>query len=236
MVFALIFAGGKGTRMHVGDKPKQFLEIDGKSILCHTIEHFQNNGNVDKIIVVSSIDWLEYAKKIIQAAGYGKVVDVIPGGDSALNSQYLGLQRAAELSVGEEDIVLVHDGVRPLITDKMIDRCIESVRKYGNAITTAPAIETIITADSENRVEQIIDRSRCQLARAPQGFFLKELLDIHNRSIREENHNFIDSASMMMNYGYRLHTVAGSASNIKVTTVTDYYMCKAIFEAKIEVE
>lgn len=236
MNIALVFAGGKGTRMRIGDKPKQFLEIDNKAILCHTVEHFQNNKNIDKIIVVSSIDWLDYTKEIIKREGFTKVVNVIAGGDSAINSQYIGLKAAHEFIENDKDIVLVHDGVRPLITNQMIDECIESVKKYGNGITTAPAIETIVMVDNVNNVKDTIERSECQLARAPQGFYFKELLEAHEQSIKEGTHDFVDSASMMIHYGYKLHAVVGSASNIKVTTVTDYYMCKALFEARVKVE
>lgn len=232
MNIALIFAGGKGTRMNITDRPKQFLEINQKSILCYTIEHFENNKNIDKIIVVTVADWLKYTKKLILNSGFKKVERVISGGDSALNSQYLGIKCAAEISDHENTIVLVHDGVRPFINSKLIDDCIETVKKYGNAITTAQAIETIAKVDENNQITEIVERSNCQLARAPQAFYLNELLDLHERSINEETHNFIDSASMMMYYGKKLHTVVGPSDNIKVTTAKDYYMCKTLLTEK----
>ncbi len=228
MNIACIFAGGKGTRMTMADKPKQFLEIDNKPILCHTIEHFEQSKSIDKIIVVSAVDWIEYTKEIINKYGFKKVDCVIPGGDTALNSQYLGLQAAARWTDDEDSIVLVHDGVRPLINQKLIADCIDSVKKYGNGITTAPAIETIIRTDDEGRIIDIVERSSCQMARAPQAFRLYQLLKCHEKSVREGTHNFIDSASMMRYYGMELYTVLGPSDNIKVTTATDYYICKAM--------
>lgn len=228
MNIACIFAGGKGTRMTIADRPKQFLEIDNKPILCHTIEHFEKSDNIDKIVVVSAVDWIEYTKEIINKYNFKKVDCVIPGGDTALNSQYLGLQAAARLTDDEDSIVLVHDGVRPLINQKLIDDCIDSVKKHGNGITTAPAIETITKTDAEGRIIDIIERSSCQMARAPQAFRLYQLLRCHEKSVGEGTHNFIDSASMMRYYGMELYTVLGPSDNIKVTTATDYYICKAM--------
>ncbi len=228
MNIACIFAGGKGTRMTIADRPKQFLEIDNKPILCHTIEHFEYSKNIDKIIVVSAVDWIEYTKEIINKYDFKKVACVIAGGDTALNSQYLGLQAAAQLTDDENSIVLVHDGVRPLINQKLIDDCIDAVKKHGNGITTAPAIETITRTDDEGRIIDIIERSSCQMARAPQAFRLYQLLKCHERSVSEGTHNFIDSASMMRYYGMELYTVLGPSDNIKVTTATDYYICKAM--------
>lgn len=232
MNIACIFAGGKGTRMTIADRPKQFLEIDDKPILCHTIEHFEKSKSIDKIVVVSTIDWLEYTKEIINKFGFKKVASVIPGGDTALNSQYLGLKAAAEFADDKDSIVLVHDGVRPLINQKLIDDCIDSVKKHGNGITTAPAIETITKTDDEGRIIDIIERSSCQMARAPQAFRLYELLRCHEKSVSEGTHNFIDSASMMRHYGMELFAVVGSSDNIKVTTATDYYICKAMLSGR----
>lgn len=232
MNIACVFAGGKGTRMTIADKPKQFMEIDDKPILCHTIEHFEKSAQIDKIIVISSIDWLEYTEKLIEKFGFQKVAAVVPGGDSALNSQYLGLKAAVTLTDDKDSIVLVHDGVRPLINQKVISDCIASVEKYGNGIITAPAIETITKVDEEGKIIEVIDRASCQMARAPQAFKLYDLLECHDKSISEGTHNFIDSASMMRYYGVELYAVMGPSDNIKVTTATDYYICRAMLSER----
>lgn len=223
---ALIFAGGHGTRMTMADRPKQFLEIDNKAILCYTVEHFEKHALIDGIVVVTTGAWLDYTKNILK--DYKKVFAIIPGGDTALNSQYFGLLEAEKFANGESAIVLIHDGVRPLIDEDIITNCIKSVKEKGNGITTAPAIETIIQVDDNGNIIETLDRKYCQLARAPQAFYLKDILSLHNKSIEENTHNFIDSASMMRHYGYKLNSVLGSADNIKVTTITDYYICEAM--------
>lgn len=223
---AIIFAGGKGTRMTIADKPKQFLEVGGKAILCYTVEHFQKHADVDAIIVVAVADWLEYTKTLLK--NYDKVVSVITGGETALDSQLLGLEEAEKYMQGNNGVVLIHDGVRPLINASVIDACIQAVHKRGNAITTAPAIETIIRTDEDGNIMETVDRNRCKLARAPQAFFLQDILSVHRRSLQEGTHSFIDSATMMQAYGYTLHAVEGPAENIKVTTRTDYYICQAM--------
>lgn len=222
---ALIFAGGRGTRMTMADRPKQFLEINEKSILCYTIDHFEKHPLIDGIVVVTTADWLEYTKKIL--LDYKKVISVIVGGDTALNSQYLGLEEVVKLNE-DNAVVLIHDGVRPLIDEQIITSCIQSVKEKGNGITTAPAIETIIRIDDEGNIIETLERTNCQLARAPQAFYLKDILEVHRKSIREGKHNYIDSATMMQDYGFTLHSVVGSADNIKVTTTTDYYICETM--------
>ena len=226
MNIALIFAGGRGSRMTIADRPKQFLEINGKAILCYTVEHFEEHSMVDGIVVVTTADWLEHTKHIL--SGYKKVISIIIGGDTALNSQYLGLEEVARLTNNDNAIVLIHDGVRPLIDGQIIFDCIQSVKENGNGITTAPAIETIIYIDDEGNIRETLDRTHCQLARAPQAFYLKDILGIHKKSIEQGNHNFIDSATMMQTYGFTLHSVCGSADNIKVTTTTDFYICETM--------
>ena len=131
-----------------------------------------------------------------------------------------------------QTIVLIHDGVRPLITAELIHDNIESVKKYGNAITVAPAIETIVTTRDGAAVDQVIDRSGCRLARAPQSFYLKDILQMHRRAQEERYDQMIDSASLMMHYGVRLNMVNGPAENIKITTPSDFYIFRAIVEAR----
>ena len=109
---------------------------------------------------------------------------------------------------------------------------IAAVKQYGNAITAAPAIETIITVDENEDVTALIDRQTCRLARAPQSFYLKDIIAMHQRAIADGYDEMIDSASLMIHYGKKLHLVAGPAENIKITTPSDFYIFKAIREAR----
>ena len=229
MNYAVVFAGGRGTRMKFGDKPKQFLEIDGKPILCHTLDRFERHAWIDGIMVVSNPDFMEETKALIRDYGYQKVIDVVVGGKNPIDSQYNGLLALNGIAK-ENDVILLHDGVRPLIDGETIGKCIETTEKMGNAITVAPAIETIALLNAEGLIDQTVARNKCMLARAPQAVRFSELMMYHERSIGEGVHNFIDTASMLLYYGISLNVVLGSQDNIKVTTISDYYTCKALLE------
>lgn len=229
---ALIFAGGTGTRMGNKGKPKQFLELHGKPILIHTIELFEKHPEIDTIAVVCLADWIPYLKELLCRFGIQKVKWVVPGGNTSQESTWNGLTAIAADQDPEKTIVLIHDGVRPLITPELIHDNIAMVKEKGNAITVALAIETIVTTQDGQEVDQVIDRKHCRLARAPQSFYLKDILEMHRRAQKDHYAEMIDSASLMVHYGTKLNTVEGPAENIKITTPSDFYIFRAITEAK----
>ena len=227
---AVIFAGGTGSRMNSRSRPKQFLELHGKPILVYTLEAFEKHPEIDAVILAVLEDWIPYCRELIGKYGLKKVCAVVPGGETALASQRRGLARAAEL-FALDSVVLIHDGVRPLVAQETISRNIACVKAHGNAITVTPAIETITLKRGKGEVGRIIDRSKALMARAPQSFVLRDILDAHRRA-EEENREFIDSASLMQHYGHRLHTVEGTPENIKITTPADYYIFRALVDAR----
>ena len=230
MNIALIFAGGTGKRMNTKSKPKQFLEMHGKPILVYTLERFEQHGQIDGIILVVLKQWIPYCENLVNKYGLDKVKAIIAGGDTAFTSQKNGLLKAKEL-YSEDSIVLIHDGVRPLVDEDTITKNIASVKKHGSAITVTPAIETITLKDETGKVGQIIERSKCELARAPQSFYLRDIFNVHCKA-ENEGRQFIDSASMMQHYGHPLYTVEGSPDNIKITTPSDFYMFRALTDAR----
>lgn len=227
---AIIFAGGTGKRMNTRSKPKQFLELHGKPILVYTLEQFERHPEIDAVVLVILADWLEYTKKLLDRFEISKVKAVIPGAETAFASQREGV-RTAEKLFPPDSVILVHDGVRPLLLDETISRNIESVRRRGSAITVTPAIETITLKTESGQIGQIIERSQVELAKAPQSFFLKDLLEAHRKAERD-GLEFIDSASLMRHYGHPLFPVEGSPENIKITTPCDFYLFRAIVDAR----
>lgn len=227
---AIIFAGGTGKRMNTRSKPKQFLELHGKPLLVYTLEQFNNHPDIDGIILVILDSWISYCKELVERFRLDKVKAVVSGGETALQSQYIGLQKASEL-FSSDSIVLIHDGVRPLIDDETISRNIKSVEINGTAITVTPAIETITVKTETGEVGEIIERSKVEMARAPQSFYLKDILDAHQKA-EKEGALFIDSASLMQHFGHKLYTVEGSPENIKITTPNDFYTFRALVDAK----
>lgn len=231
MNIALIFAGGTGQRMNSVALPKQFLIVHGKPILVHTILNFQNCSEIDKIVVVSLEEYIEEVKRLKEEFGLTKVCSVVKGGSSGQESIFNGLVEAKRLQTSDKDIVLVHDGVRPIIDDETIKKNIACVKANGNSITIAKSQETILIIEGEN-VSDVEDRSKCFMGRAPQSFYLNDLYEAHLKANLINKHDFIDSAMLMKYFGYTLYTVMGSPYNIKVTTPIDFYMFKAMLDAK----
>lgn len=231
MNVAIIFAGGTGQRMNSKTKPKQFLELHGKPIIIYTLEHFDQHELIDGIIVVCVKDWINYCQTIVDKFHIEKVKAIIPGGETGMLSRFEGVKKAAEL-YQEDTICLMHDGVRPMIDHDIISRNIESVEKYGSAVTVAPAIETIAVKGTDNKVGQIIDRSKCQMAKAPQSFRLGKLLNAHKKAVDDGMLDCIDTAYLMQLQGNDVYTVEGSAENIKITTPTDFYTFRALMDIR----
>lgn len=233
MNIAVIFAGGAGQRMHTKACPKQFLKLHGKPILVYTLEQFQDHPEVDGIVLAVLKDWIGYCLKLTEQYRLSKVAAVVPGGANGQESIFRVLTKAKELYPGDS-IVLIHDGVRPLIDKDTISRAITCTRQHGSAIVVAPATETVALKDTGDEVKDIIDRSRCQLAKAPQCFILEEIYNAHIRARAEKRTDFIDSASLMRHYGHRLFTVQGTSENIKITTPLDFYIFRSIMDAREE--
>ncbi len=231
MNIALIFAGGTGQRMNTRTKPKQFLELHGKPILVYTLEQFQKHDEIDAIILVMLESWIDYSRTLIEQYHLTKVTAVVPGGSTGQESIYNGVKTASEL-FPMESIILIHDGVRPLVDGETISRNIACVKQNGSAITVSPAIETTVVKNEQGMVGDIIERSRCQLAKAPQSFLLHDLWNAHCKAIDDGNLNFIDSACLMRHYGYPLYTIEGSPENIKITTPSDFYIFRALEDAR----
>ena len=232
MNIPVIFAGGSGTRMNTKSRPKQFLDLNGKPVIIYTIEQFDNHPEVDGIVVVCLESWISFLQKMLKKFEINKVVKVVPGGVSGQDSIFKGLC-AAEKYVHEQGddnaIVMIHDGVRPLITEDTITENIAKVKECGSCITCAPAIETVIVDKHDGSLD-IPKRSDCMMARAPQSFYLKDIIGTHRRSQLEGKFDFIDSCSMMSYYGYTLGFIQGPMENIKITTPTDYFVLRAMVE------
>lgn len=233
MIHALIFAGGVGKRMGKNRTYKQFLTAQGKPIIVHTIEHFQKSKLVDTITVVCVKDCIDFMKSLIDLYGLSKIKSVIPGGRTGQESIYLGLcEIRANYAAGTNDIVLIHDGVRPLISEEIIERNVQTVKEYGSCVTVCKATESIVTVGQNSNIETFVDRNISYLGRAPQSFYLKDIMELHERARVEGKQDFVDSAMMMKYYQKELKTVVGPDYNIKITTMMDYYLFKAILDAR----
>ncbi|WEV52730.1 IspD/TarI family cytidylyltransferase [Bifidobacterium sp. ESL0704] len=227
-VFVVISAGGVGSRMKGAKLPKQFLKLGGKPIIIHTIDHFEHHPMVDGIVVVCVSGWIDTFKQLARENHYTKILAVVPGGSTGQESIFNGVSVLHNRQDVDDDhsVVLVHDGVRPLIDETTITDCIQSVWSCGCTATTAPSVETVIN-EEDGYVREVLNREHCKLARAPQGFRLGDFYRKHLQAKEDGINDFVDSISLMSHYGYRIHTVDGPIENIKITTPRDFFTFKA---------
>lgn len=232
MNIAMIFAGGRGVRMGSGI-PKQFLEIHGKPVLVHTLELFQEHDMIDKIYISVLEDYIGKTQKLVDRYGLDKVVSIIPGGATAQDSIYNVLKDAEKENDGDS-IVLLHDGVRPFVSYDTIKQNIESVQKYGSAITCTACYETILLSKSGEKVDSVPYRKDTFAAQAPQSFHLKDIIAAHDevRAINPTYENMVDACTIMTTLGKEVHMIPGNRGNIKVTTPEDVYMFRALLNYK----
>lgn len=233
MNIAIVFAGGSGVRMGAG-VPKQFLEIEGKPILFHTLSMFEMHHKIDKIYLAVLEDYIPYVWALAKEFHISKLAGVVSGGKTAQDSIYKALKRAKEENSGES-IVLIHDGVRPFVDYDVISKNIKSVKENGSAITSNLCYETVLISKDEGvTVEHLPNRKECYTAQAPQSFYLDDIIQAHE-IIRKDNPEYegiVDSCTIMKAIGKTSHLIEGNRGNIKVTTPVDVYMFRALLNYK----
>ena len=232
MNIGVIFAGGVGSRMRSKGRPKQFLEVHGKPIIVHTLDIFEACPQIDATVVVCVSDWLDYMNQLVVKFHLTKVKKVVAGGASGQLSIFNGLEAAEEIASGSDDIVLIHDGVRPLINEQVLLDNISTVKEKGSAITSVAAKETVVLINPEREIDEVVDRTRSYIAKAPQSFYLKDILEVQRDAISKGITDAIDSSTLMGMYDKKLTIVEGPYENIKITTPDDFYTFKALYDAK----
>ena len=230
MTTALIFAGGTGQRMSTRTKPKQFLELHGKSVIIYTLEHFEFHPEIDDIVVVCLTNWISTLKHMLRQYYFEKVSLVVPGNsEGGDKSIYNGL-KAMECKCSPEDIVLIHDGVRPLINAELISANIAKVKEKGNAITIEPVAESVVQLNGGGKIVSVPPRDKVFCAKAPQSFRYGAIWELYQKAAKDGRRT-IDSAHLCSIYGVEMHTVMSTPNNIKITAPNDYYIFRALFEA-----
>ena len=230
-VVAIIFAGGSGQRMQSKTIPKQFLIINGKPIIIHTLQIFDDHPDIDAIVVSCKADWIDHLRQILTNFSIRKVVSIVPGGATGQASIRNGLLEAQKL-FNDNSIVLIHDGVRPLIDSLTISNNISAVKTYGNAITITKASETIGITDDQEVLAEIVRRQNAIICRAPQSFILKDICEAHEKAIQDGITDVTDSATLYRHYKKELHLVEGPVDNIKITTHKDFYSLKTLLDLR----
>jgi 2-C-methyl-D-erythritol 4-phosphate cytidylyltransferase len=216
--------------MSSANLPKQFLEIHGTPLIVHTIQHFQDHPDIDRVAVSILPAWRERFARLVARYELTKVNWIVDGGATGQESRHRAL-RAIANECPPDTVVLMHDGVRPLIDADVISANIRTVRELGPAITSTKFNETIVTS-TDTRVDEVIPREHLYVAQAPQSLRLDTAMDIYDRAVAEGEHDSIDTCSLLRRYGHELYRVDGPRTNIKITTAEDYYMCRAFFDVR----
>ncbi|WP_449277062.1 IspD/TarI family cytidylyltransferase [Leucobacter sp. GX24907] len=221
---AVVFAGGVGSRMKSSTRPKQFLEIHGRPVIVHTLEVFQEHPEIDAIAVSILPEYRSYFERLLSRYELDKVRWIVDGGATGQESRHKALSAVAA-DEGQDAVVLIHDGVRPLIDADLVSRNIHAVQQHGSAITCTKMTETVVVEDGEG-IGQVIPRDPLWTAQAPQSFKLADILGVYDQAVADGENDSIDSCTLMRNYGHQLHRVEGPRTNIKITTASDYYVCR----------
>ena len=230
MNIALILAAGSGSRMGNADKPKQFLPIYGKPLMIHTIEAFEVNDEVESIVVVTNDVFVDQVKVWCKQYDLGKVKAVVAGGNSRQISVYNGLQAVKSISSSDDDIVLIHDAARPLISQRIISDNVSACAKYGAVDTVIKASDTIVRSKDEQSISDIPLRKELYQGQTPQTFKLALILDAHEQAIKNNLPDVTDDAKLVVSLGKEVHLVEGSKQNFKITTFDDLMMLKALLK------
>lgn len=234
MTTAIIIAGGRGHRMGQ-NIPKQFINVYDKPVIIYTLEGFQKHPMVDSITVVCLDGWHDVLRAYAKQFGITKLDQVVSGGATGQESIRNGVY-ALEGRCDDDDVVIIHDGIRPLVDAEVLTDVILKCREYGNAVTSLPYNEQIfvVSKDDETTTTQYIPRETLRRVSTPQAYRFGKLLSSYRRAFAEEIGIYGSSYTntMMVELGERLHFAAGSDKNIKLTTKDDLELFKAYLQSE----
>lgn len=230
MNIALIIAGGSGARMHQ-DIPKQFLTVNERPVIVYTLEAFQRHPEIDTIAVVCIEGWEQVLRAYANQFNITKLQYIIPGGKNGQDSIRNGVYEL-EKHFSARDIVLIHDAIRPMVSAEIISDCIRVTSQYGNAITVIPCAEAMMQTEDGSISTGSYPRDKLRRTQTPQGFFLGNICEIHRRALEAGITNSVASCTLMIEMGEQVYFSAGSEKNIKLTTVEDIDIFKALLAAK----
>ena len=234
MNYALIIAGGSGNRMGQ-DIPKQFMHVDNCPIIVHTMKCFQNHPDINGIAVVCLKGWETVLQSYANQFLIDKLKWIFPGGETGMESIHNGIYGLKEAGCGDEDLVLIHDAVRPLLSQDIISSNIAICKAYGYAITGIQCREAILESEDGFASTNSIPRDKLIRTQTPQTFRLKNIIDVHEQAKLMNIENSVSSATLVAEVVNRtMHIVPGSEKNIKVTTVEDLEIIKALMHVHKE--
>ncbi len=230
MNIALIIAGGSGQRMHQ-NIPKQFLSVEERPVIIYTLEAFQKHSDIDAIAVVCIDGWETVLQAYAAQFNITKLKHIIPGGKNGQDSIRNGVYEL-EKHYSPDDIVLIHDAIRPMVSQEIISDCIVQTKKNGCAIAVIPCAEAMVVTDDEETSTECYPRDRLKRTQTPQGFKIGKICNLHRRALETGITNSVASVTLMIEMGEKVYFSAGSEKNIKLTTTEDIDIFKALLHVK----
>lgn len=233
MNVAMIIAGGSGQRMHQ-DIPKQFLNVNNKPIIVYTMEAFQNHPDIDAIEVVCLDGWHQILEAYAKQFNITKLVGIVSGGKNGQESIKNGLNEINK-KYSKDDIVIVHDGNRPLVSEEIISDSIAKCLMYGSGIAAIPCVEAMLETDDRISSNKQISRDNLMRTQTPHAFKLEKLLWAHEEAEKMGIKNSVASCTLMLELGEKIYFSAGSEKNIKLTTPVDIEIFKALLNTQKDI-
>ena len=226
--YVILLAGGVGKRMGA-DIPKQFMDVDGKPIIVYSLENFQRNPQIEKIVVVCVEDWIDHLRELVAKYALTKVKWVVPGGDTGHDSIRNGVFFLKD-KIEPCDYIIVHDAVRPILPQKAIDEVLRVAHENGNASSSIVCHPPIVyTEDGKSGITDV-DREHVMLTASPQVYNYALALKCYEKAEQENKHNFTFTSSLLIHYGERVYFAKGTTSNIKVTKKEDLALFGALLK------
>ena len=227
---ALIIAGGSGARMHQ-DIPKQFLTVNEKPVIVYTLEAVQKAPEIDVIAVVCISGWEQVLWAYANQFNITKLKHVVPGGENGQASIRNGVFEL-EKNYSKDDVVLIHDAIRPMVSEEIISDCIVKTKQFGCAIASVPCAEAMLETEDGILADKSYPRENLKRTQTPQGFHIGDICELHRNALEKGITNSVASCTLMIEMGQRVYFSAGSEKNIKLTTVEDIDIFKALLLAK----
>lgn len=223
----IILAGGIGSRMRIKDMPKQFADVYGKPILVHTLEKFDNNVNIDEICIVCVKEYIEDVKILVRKFEIQKVNLIVEGGKTRQESVSNALDTLSK-NCNEDDIVVIHDSVRPLISSRIIDDNINYAKEYGAVDTVIPTSDTIVKSINNIDIDSIPVRKELYLGQTPQSFKFGLIKKAHENAKLNNIEDSTDDCQLVLKMNMKVNLVEGDKMNFKITSPEDLTLLKAI--------
>lgn len=229
---ALLTAAGIGSRTHQ-DIPKQFLNVDNKPIIIYTLEAFQSHPNIDEICVVILKGWEEVLSAYAKQFNITKLKYVVEGGKTGQESIYNGLMAIRKVHT-DNDVVIIHDGNRPMVSQQIITDSLVTFKKYGDAVAAIPCTEVVFVVDHPDSIisQESIRRENLRRTQTPHTYRLGDIIAAHKEAQKRNIHNMAASCELMEKIGRPSHFSLGSEKNLKITTIEDIEIFKALLHAK----